>query len=169
MTPFALLSCCYWYTVELNTHKRGGRSWSVVHSWNFRPFLVTPFQKWEENFWQSNEVEVSVGEPSMDQTLTRQSQTLGIDHLGRGGDDTLWNSAYRQGILAAFFMQGSHLTRTTFRGEKKSIFLPLLSSNSMPRIALRGLSRGKLITPFDWWCLVHLERFHTGAWFVLQF
>lgn len=42
-------------------------------------------------------------------------------------------------------------------GKKKSISLPLLSSNSMPRIALQGLSRGKLITPFDWWCLTHLR------------
>lgn len=23
----------------------------------------------------------------------------------------------------------------------------------------------ELIIPFDWWCLTHLERFHTGAWF----
>lgn len=120
-TPFALLPCCYWCTEELSTHERGGRSWSVVHSWNFRPCLVMLFQKWEENFWQSNEVEVSVDELSVDQTLTRQSQTPGIDHLGRGGDDTLWNSAYRRGILAAFFMQGSHLTRTTFRGKKKHL------------------------------------------------
>lgn len=56
---------------------------------------------------------------SVDQTPTRQSQTPGIDHLGRGGDDTLWNSACRQGILAAFVMRGSHLTGTTFGGKKK--------------------------------------------------
>jgi len=60
--------------------------------------------------------------------------------------------------------QPSHWDQV-WRREKKGISLPLLSSNSMPRIALQGLSGGKLITPFDWWCLTRLERLHTGAWF----
>lgn len=71
VTPFALLSRCFWCTEELTVGERGGRSWSVVPSWNFRACLVTLFQKWEGNFWQSNGVELFVKErgPDTDPTV----------------------------------------------------------------------------------------------------
>lgn len=118
------------------------------------------FPKREGNFWQ---VEISVDEhgPDTDPTVP--------DTRNRSPWQRWWWHSVKLGLRAAdtgcirYAGQLSHWT--TFGVEKKIISLPSLSSNSVPRITLQGLRRGKLITPFDWWCLAHLERFHTGVWF----
>lgn len=121
------------------------------------------FPKWEGNFWQSNEVEISV--VSTDQTLIWQSQTLGIDHLGKSGDDTLWNLAYGQGILAAFVMRGSLLTGTTTRGKKKNHLSAFAFFQQRAKNNSAGTEQGK--ADYTFWLMVPyiFREIHTEAWF----
>lgn len=144
-----------WGTEELNVHESEGGSWSVVSWWNFRTCLGKTIPemrrkllavRWGRNncglvwtrhwpdgprHWESN----TLAEEAMTHRETRLTdREYGLHSLC--GAASLWDRVQR---------------------EKKSISLPLLFSDSMPRIALQGLSRGKLITPFDWWCLTHLR------------